>query len=397
MGLVTRLGQEEGARLYSIVDWAPADVRKRLQAVLEGSGSNRSADGCQIRADSDGEAVAAWLGVTSSKSNATLRRYAGEARRFIAWLAIDREICISDVTVDDLLSYRELLKNPTPAGLWCETVENGGLGLMRGPASERSANHSMVVLRSLFSFLTETRYLSGNPFSAFGKIRFIAKDISGREYEAPTGSVNEREVHDEWISAMWHGIEQRGDDSPGYARDRWILALLSRTGVRRMEAVTLCMSDVFQWSGDWYLSIIGKGRKLRKVPLADSVLTELKRYRASLGLPPLPNQSESNIPLISKKSQLSAISTNHLQRIVTRIALQARDYLIGSEDHDKAAGLEKFTPHLFRRYFSTRLFRDGTDIVDVQSLLGHESVDTTRIYTIESNPAAITAIKRSFD
>ena len=390
-------GHGRPSGISGIVEWAPLDVRARLEAVLSSSGANKSPNGCQISAECDRDAIAAWLGVTANKSEATRRRYAGEARRFIAWLAIDAEACVSDVTLDHLLGYKEFLKNPEPLSLWAASIADGGLGLVKGPASERSANHSMVVLRSLFSFLTETRYLWGNPFSGYGKIKFIAKDISGREYEAPTGAVNEREVHERCIEAMWAGIEQADDGGRDYARERWILALLSKTGVRRMEAVSLRMTDVFQWSGDWYLSVIGKGRRLRKVPLANSVIEELKRYRGSLGLSELPNSSEVNTPLISKAGQLSPISTNHLQRIVTRMAERGRCYLVGCGENEASRGLDSFTPHLFRRYFATKLFRDGADIVDVQSLLGHESVDTTRIYAIESNSAAINAIKASFD
>jgi integrase/recombinase XerD len=387
----------QASELPAGLDGAPEDVRKRIVAILESSGSNRSSDGCQIRAESDLDAIKAWLGVTASKSDATYRRYAGEAKRLITWLAVDAEMCVSDVTVVELVRYRDFLRNPQPESLWCTKVADGGLGVMRGPASERSANHSMVIIRSLFTFLTETRYLSGNPFAAFGKIKFIAKDASGREYEAPTGSVNERIVPKEWIDAMWSGLEQGDDGSRRHFRDRWVLRLMSSTGIRRMEAVTLCMSDVFNWYGDWYLSVIGKGRKLRKVPLANSVIEELKRYRESLGLPGLPISSESGTPLISKISQQSPITTNHLQRIVTSIADRGSSFLVGSGQPDAARELREFTPHLFRRYFATTLFLDGADIVDVQSLLGHESVDTTRIYTIESNSAAIKAVKTSFD
>lgn len=385
------------ASLAPILDWATQDVRKRLLERLNASGGNRHTDGCQIRANSDREAVIEWLRVVGKKSISTHRRYAGEARRFVAWLTINTEVCISGVTVADLAEYHSFLTNPQPESLWCNNPDAGGLGLMRGPLSERSANHAMVVIRSLYKFLADTRYIIGNPFAAYGKIKFIVKDISGREYEAPTGAVNEREVPDEWIDAMWGAIEQQGDDTAKAARERWVLALFSRTGVRRLEAVTLRMSDIYLWRDDWYLSIVGKGRKLRKVPLSRSLLTELSRYRKSLGLSPLPASTESDIPLISKLTQRSQITTTHLERIISDITEKAANYLIGCGDTDNARSIRTFTPHLFRRYFATKLFRDGADIVSVQSLLGHESVDTTRIYTIESNSATISAIKNSFD
>src|SRR3989339_202901 len=73
-----------------------------------------------------------------------------------------------------------------------------------------------------------------------------------------------------------------------------------------------------------------------------------------------------------KRGQTGPLTPRSIQRIV--------------EHYAKAAGITKhITPHTLRHTFATDLLRSGADIRSVQSMLGHESITTTQIYTHVTN------------
>jgi integrase/recombinase XerD len=51
---------------------------------------------------------------------------------------------------------------------------------------------------------------------------------------------------------------------------------------------------------------------------------------------------------------------------------------------DRAGIDKKVTPHKLRHTYATRLLESGAEFVDIQVLLGHVNLATTRIYTYVS-------------
>ena len=59
----------------------------------------------------------------------------------------------------------------------------------------------------------------------------------------------------------------------------------------------------------------------------------------------------------------------------------------------REANIKRFTPHDLRRTFGTTIIESGADVFTVQKLMGHESLDTTRIYDKRDEAAGIKAVQ----
>ena len=142
---------------------------------------------------------------------------------------------------------------------------------------------------------------------------------------------------------------------------RTILILLYATGIRRAELRSLKLTDI-----DSQRMVIhiqqGKGRCDRDIPMTPFVLKVLRDYwlhaRSKFYLFPSPcGANEPEKPISSKT----------VWNVVHEAAV--------------CAGLTKrIGPHTFRHSFATHHLEGGTDLVTIQSLLGHADLETTTVY-----------------
>ena len=144
-----------------------------------------------------------------------------------------------------------------------------------------------------------------------------------------------------------------------HARDAAVLGLLYGCGLRVSEALGVKRSE---FDGRDVLTVTGKGRKQRMVPLIAPVVKLIADYIALC-----PHELPADGPLFvgAKGGPLSP-----------RLVQLAMARLRG------ALGLgANATPHALRHSFATHLLAGGGDLRAIQELLGHASLSTTQIYT----------------
>jgi site-specific recombinase XerD len=145
---------------------------------------------------------------------------------------------------------------------------------------------------------------------------------------------------------------------------RMCLTMIYCCGLRISEGVNLRVEDIDK--SRLVVRIIGKGNKMRYVPLPALILKHLRHYWR-FARPRLPR------PFIfpSEKS-----TPEYTQPISYRSVESA------FKDALKRAGITKeATVHTLRHSYATHLLKNGVDLRTIQIVLGHQSPKTTAIYT----------------
>lgn len=168
-------------------------------------------------------------------------------------------------------------------------------------------------------------------------------------------------------SRMSDVVEQLRDDIASEEfeplRDAMIVLLFYTAGLRLSELANATVGDI---AADYRtLRIVGKGDKVRIVPLIGRMGEIIKKYFSQF--------SSQNICIDQKKALILSkkgepINKRTIERIVDRKL--------------KGAGIQgKTSPHTLRHTFATHLLNEGADLREIQELLGHSSLKATQVYT----------------
>jgi integron integrase len=175
--------------------------------------------------------------------------------------------------------------------------------------------------------------------------------------------------------------------------------LLYGCGLRLMELVSLRVQDI-DFDQQAIIVRAGKGDKDRSVMLPQSLVASLKEQLVvseylflqdrAKDLPGvfLPNALAKKYPNADKEWKWQWVfpakqpSKDPESGIVRRHHIYPQGIQRAISKAAKAAQIhKKVTPHTLRHSFATHLLQNGADIRTIQTLLGHESVETTMIYT----------------
>jgi site-specific recombinase XerD len=153
--------------------------------------------------------------------------------------------------------------------------------------------------------------------------------------------------------------------APEHVRDRAVLLFLLTTGARREECAAITLHQLELQERKGLVRFMGKGSKEREVSIEGPVVEALHAWLREREKLPKVNTDRVWLAL-AKGRKGHPIGHRTIEAIVARAA--------------KRAHLGEHGVHRFRVTFATALYEEQHDIERIRQILGHESIETTRIY-----------------
>ena len=222
--------------------------------------------------------------------------------------------------------------------------------LARG-ISKKTLCRRLSCLRHYYGYLLNNKMVHENPFL------FV---------QSPKKEIRYPQVlYVEQVENLLKLNSERQDDLA--LRDQAILELLYASGVRASELVNIRLKDV-DLRGR-VMRIMGKGKKERVVPFNRTAEKAIRNYL-----------TKSRDQLLSHRQIPNEFDHLFLSANGKPLTTRGLEYIL-KQIEAKTGCNYGLHPHLLRHSFATHFLEQGLDLRVIQELLGHESLNTTQIYT----------------
>lgn len=284
--------------------------------------------------------------VKQDMSDASITSYLQGIKVFTTWLLdfYQQDVSLLEATTHDLRAYRDHISKV----------------LRRKPAT---INHHIQVLKRFYTWAVQTRLIPDNPASS---LHFMKRVTSTKPQ-----ALNKDEIHALLRAA---GLSTHGLAIRNYA----IVQLMLQAGLRVGEVKNLLVRDVTIRERSGFVNVVdGKGRKYREIPLNSIARRALTSYIETR------NTIEPDDFLFITKRGVSG-TIRALQLLISSLATRATITRIN------------VTAHTLRHTFASQFLQANPGcLVELSMLMGHESIDTTAIYTKASKETLAEQIERS--
>jgi len=220
-------------------------------------------------------------------------------------------------------------------------------------SSPRTRNHRLAALHAFFRYVQ-----TEEPDRMLQSQKILA--IPQRRHARPTVAYLSKEELAEVLA-------QPDLRTPPGRRDAVLLSILYDTGARVQELIDLSVGDV-RLDPPAQLRLLGKGRKMRAVPLMENTVQLLRDYIHETHL----DRSEQFDKPLFRNMRNQRLSRSGIRYILHKYLVRARS---------KRPSLNRtVSPHTLRHSKGMHLLQSGISLDMIRDFLGHVDVKTTQIY-----------------
>ena len=229
----------------------------------------------------------------------------------------------------------------------------------------------MSALSGFCRFLVKEGHMKSNPVRLVPKPKVEKRLPQFYRMEAMNEYFKTSEIYasEDFLEAFFQTPQSKtGKDLYEKRLARLIISFLFSTGLRRSELIALDLKDVD--FGRKVVKVLGKGNKMREIPLIVSLCEEILLYLKAVET--LTGEERSlKSPLLVTYSG-NRLYPGYVDRTVKR------------ELGDVKGITGRKSPHVLRHSLATELMNEEADLNSIKEMLGHSSLATTQVYTHSS-------------
>ncbi len=280
-----------------------------------------------------------YLPFFRKSSNNTIRQYKVTLRLWIDFLKSKYKLALKDMKIGDLsaINVNNFLQ-------WLQNEKSNSIATL---------NLRLGIIKAFCKYLSARDPVYCSIYLEIEKIK------QQKKVQKPVDYLSEKE-----LKTL---LNLPGDSSEKELRNKLLLILLYETGARVAEIINLKYSDFRKIDSGYSCILTGKGNKSRIVPISKKVYAHVESFKSRF------KPNEFGFVFFTKIDGLyQNISPSAVYKIV-----RAYGELLKQHCDTK---FDILHPHMLRHTKAMHLYKNGVPLELVSQILGHNQLETTKIY-----------------
>lgn len=277
-----------------------------------------------------------YMPITRNLSDKSVEAYKQSLKTYLEFLEITRSL------VEEQVSFDAFTR---------ENVKDFVSWLKDKKYAPKTINLKLTAIRSFLKYCSEEDFELRGIYSEVCTVKKMKEEKRPIKYLQPKAT-----------AAI---LSAYGVDTSKHRRNRMILIMLYDTGARVQELADLTFSSLHLDVPNSFVTLIGKGRKSRNVPLLKKTVQHLELYLREFH----PDKKERPLFYSMLDEKPHSLSTDSISLVLKTASDKAR-----KSCNDVPSGVHC---HMIRKTKAMDLYKNGVPLPFIMQLLGHESMSTT--------------------